>query len=169
MKYLRYLRTVLRHKLNVCRGCWQMYVPFYWALLHDWDKFLPWMFIAYANYFAKTRRDAEGNYHRTTGEDSAFDYAWNAHQKLNGHHWQHWVLYRDDGSIETLPMPDRHRREMLADWIGAGRTYDPKWTPASTRDWYLKERYNMELHPITRRWVESMLEVPKPVQWEAIR
>lgn len=54
----------------------------------------------------------------------------------------------------VLPMPDRYRREMLADWIGAGRAYlgNP-----DTCAWYLENRAKLILHPETRAWLEKEL------------
>lgn len=54
-----------------------------------------------------------------------------------------------------LPMSDKARREMLADWRGAGRAYGN----ADTHGWYLKRRHRMKavLHPETYEWIEIQL------------
>lgn len=56
---------------------------------------------------------------------------------------------------EALPMSDKARREMLADWRGAGRAYGNP----DTHSWYLKRRRLMEarLHPETYEWIEIQL------------
>lgn len=51
------------------------------------------------------------------------------------------------------PMPDVYRREMLADWRGAGRALGFP----DTTGWYEKNRDKMMLHPKTRAWIESQL------------
>lgn len=56
---------------------------------------------------------------------------------------------------KALPMPDRYRREMLADWRGAGRAYGN----TDTRGGYLKNREGIILHPETRVWVEDQLRI----------
>jgi hypothetical protein len=53
----------------------------------------------------------------------------------------------------ALSMPDRYRREMLADWRGAGRAYGNP----DTEKWYKEHCENIILHPETRAWVESEL------------
>ena len=55
------------------------------------------------------------------------------------------------------PMTDLARREMLADWFGAGRAYNSDWTPLEPRKWYEKEKDKMILHPETRAGVEAEL------------
>lgn len=59
------------------------------------------------------------------------------------------------GEPAVLPMPDRYRREMLADWRGAGLA---QGNP-NTERWYLAKRKLLRLHPETRRWIEQQLEV----------
>lgn len=159
MVYLRYLKAVLRHKWFVFLGCLQVGVPLHIAILHDWDKFLPDEFIPYARYFygGAAKRGPDGTYERKPGESQAFDFAWLLHQKRNKHHWQWWILPKDDGSIQIFPMTDLYRREMLADWIGAGRAYTQNWTPGETAKWYAKNSHKMQLHPETRAWIEDQL------------
>lgn len=62
----------------------------------------------------------------------------------------------DDGGTKLLEIPDKYRREMLADWRGAGRAIHGHDETAS---WYQKNKSNMQLHPKTRAWVESELGV----------
>jgi hypothetical protein len=50
-------------------------------------------------------------------------------------------------------MPDKYRREMLADWRGAGRALGKPDTQA----WYAANRDKMKLHPETRAWIEQQL------------
>ncbi|MEW6726891.1 MAG: DUF5662 family protein [Bacillota bacterium] len=54
-----------------------------------------------------------------------------------------------------LPMPDRYRKEMLADWHGAGKAQGKP----DTKAWYLANKDKMLLHPETRDWVEAQLGV----------
>jgi hypothetical protein len=88
----------------------------------------------------------------------------------------HRYLFNDDGSvrcvecwrefdrgellIEALPMPDRYQREMLADWMGAGRAikgHGPEKAIGATQSWYEKNKNLMILHEETRQWVEGYL------------
>jgi hypothetical protein len=78
------------------------------------------------------------------------------HQHHNDHHWQHWILTSDKGSQRALPMPEEVVREMVADWIGAGKAISGK--QASVKDWYKSQKDNIVLHANTRKLVESLVE-----------
>lgn len=56
----------------------------------------------------------------------------------------------DDGTILNIPMPDACRKEMIADWRGAGKAQgSPK-----TWEWWEANKHKLQLHPDTRAWVE---------------
>lgn len=86
----------------------------------------------------------------------AFDAAWNHHRHHNPHHWQHWVLREDSGVVKTLKMPRGLVREMVADWMGAGRAIAGKW---EADEWYLANAQTMLLHYETQMLVEMLLGV----------
>jgi hypothetical protein len=217
----QYLKAVLRHKWFVFWACLQMGVPIWSAILHDWDKFTPEEWLAYARYFYGPKVEVPNTSIFKDGkfvplmeapEDvkRAFDYAWNLHQKRNKHHWQFWLLRFDkpeptfsfqshDGGAShiwvadmqgklaalifdqqskfkadpdaerrleqelnyiptALPMPDRARREMLADWIGAGRAYNKDWTSIEPVNWWTANKKYIHLHPETQAWVEEQMQ-----------
>jgi hypothetical protein len=54
-----------------------------------------------------------------------------------------------------LPMPEHYAREMVADWLGAGRAITGKW---EAKEWYQKNKNAIILHPTTRAFVENLLE-----------
>lgn len=57
--------------------------------------------------------------------------------------------------MDATPMPDVYQREMLADWVGAGRAITGKDEPWI---WYGNNKEKMNLHPDTRHWIETALE-----------
>lgn len=149
-RHLAYLRYVLRHKYYVWRGCRMVGGISLWrAIVHDWDKFLPDEWRAYAETFY-----APGGSKRYQ-ESAAFAAAWNRHQKRNRHHWQWWLLTWDRGETEPLPMPEIDIREMLADWIGAGWAITGQPDP---RSWYEKNREKIILHTASRKMLEALME-----------
>jgi len=132
-------------------------IPIWRLVIHDWSKFLPCEFGPYANFFygewtplvAEPRGPKD--YAVAVETRNAFDGAWLHHQHLNPHHWQHWVLREDSGAVKLLEMPERLWREMVADWMGAGRAITGKWEAAQ---WYAKNRDIIQLAPQTRLSVD---------------
>lgn len=157
----QYLKYVLLHKLYVLQECLE-YGLWWQAIIHDWSKFTPAEWFPYVTKFY-------GGYpfpvdYRPHGQEileyqqrtsAAFKVAWLHHIHHNPHHWQHWC-FLDERGANPLPMPDKYRKEMLADWRAASRAnkgFD------DSRQWYLDTRDNMQLHPDTRAWVERELGV----------
>jgi hypothetical protein len=164
-RHWQYLKYVLRHKWYVFQECLKIGVPLWIAIFHDWDKFLPDEWFPYANYFYGNIPKAKDSHLGAlagmgifpyTYEDCERDFAkaWNAHQKRNKHHWQFWMITWDRGETECLPMPDIYRREMIADWHGAGRAINGT---NNTLSWYLDNYYKIKLHKDTRLWVDREL------------
>jgi hypothetical protein len=168
-RHWQYAKYLARHKWFVfVAGC-RLGIPWL-ALMHDLSKFRPDEWMPYARFFyepdgtKRTRRDSTGFYKPTSTGDDAFDFAWLLHQKRNKHHWQWWVLPEDNGGVKVLPMPDRYRREMLADWRGAGLA---QGTP-DTQRWYAVNQHKMNLHPETRAWIERHLGLDEAALREAL-
>lgn len=137
-KYLKYFRYVFRHKWFVFVECIKLGIPIR-GLLHDISKFLPDEFIAYAEHFY--------------GEDIYnFDYAWRLHLKRNKHHWQWWCNPDGRGNQKVYEMDAPWRKEMLADWIGAGKA-----GAVPAYEWYQKNRDRITLGDMTREWIEERI------------
>lgn len=145
LKHWKYCKYVVRHKWFVLLMGLKLRVWWHQLLVHDWTKFTPWEWSAYVNHF----------YNRPKARKGAFECAWNHHLKWNKHHWQYWVLNRDDGRApEAIEMPDRFVREMVADWAGAGLAQGR----LDILDWYYTRAHNIILHPKTRKRVEELLD-----------
>jgi hypothetical protein len=161
LKYYQYIRYIVRHKWFVFIACYKLGIPWL-GIIHDWSKFTPSEWGPYMEYFygddgKKNREQSKEVHHK--GIDAAFDAAWNRHKNRNKHHWQWWILQEDDGPIKYIPMEERYMKEMLADWIGAGRAIQGRrdWRP-----WYDKQRDTIKVHPETREWIERKFsELPK--------
>lgn len=167
MKYIKYLRYLLRHKWYVMLECFNQ--GLIWrGITHDLSKFLPSEFVPYANYFygkkgddIKKGRDETGYYKPTDTGDERFDFAWLLHQKRNKHHWQWWCLPEDEGGLKVLEMEWTSAVEMICDWVGAGKAQG-HFSPINdkyleTRKWYSKNKDKMKLGKETRRMVEIFI------------
>lgn len=163
-KHLYYARYVALHKYFVFIGCRRLGVNLFQALIHDWSKLLPVEWIPYTNHFygSKPIQRDETGYYDASKQDDAFVFAWLHHQHLNPHHWQHYVLKRDDGDVRVLPMKEKHIREMVADWFGAGLTqsiiegWDHKPNP---KVWYEANKGHILLHPDSVKILLPLLDI----------
>jgi len=165
-KYIKYLNYVLRHKWYVFIECCKK--GQYWrGIMHDNSKFRLDELMPYARFFygdyksiqefngdVRNRYLSSGCYKEKVEED--FDLAWLKHIHRNKHHWQHWLLQEDDGSLKKLGMEGKYIDEMIADWNGAGMA---KNGINDTRNWYLKNRENIKLNGRTKHIVETCLNV----------
>lgn len=124
--------------------CCKLGIPWL-GVIHDLSKFSRDEFCVYAKRFYGPHR----------GENTLeWKRCWLHHQNTNKHHPEYWEMRGRLGS-EVLPIPDRYRKEMLADWRGAGRAYGNPDTAA----WYKENRDKIVLHPETRMWVEEQLGI----------
>jgi len=146
-KYWQYFVYLLRHKWFVFRECARYGI--YWrGIAHDLTKFRPVEFIPYAKYYFGGRPMSER-------EHEEYTLAWNYHQKRNRHHYHYWIMF-SRGRNSALPMPDKYRKEMIADMRGAARA---KKAEQSVAEWYLERRGKILLHRETRAWVEAELGI----------
>jgi hypothetical protein len=117
---------------------------------HDESKYNSEEYIPYLNHFYPKAG--------TTGKEpeimKAYDIAWNIHQKKNPHHWQYWVLVRDEGKMKALDMEFPYIVECLCDWHSFSQK-DPKST---AYNWYQQNSKNMIFSPATRELVEELVE-----------
>lgn len=153
VKYLKYL---VRHKWYVFVECKKLGVPFL-GIVHDLSKFHPEEFFRSASRYYGDHADDKAEKQAL----QEYKKSWLHHQRHNKHHWQYWVVYiprsNDNWTSEwgCLAMPDRYRREMVADWRGSGITFgDP-----DTKAWYMSHKETILLHPETRAWVEKELAI----------
>lgn len=173
-RYWAHFKNLLKHKYCVYIAGRKRGLGVVRLVLHDWDKFGPRMFIAYARNFYGPKEDfpssTSESYRRArvagvwlyTREEveKDFDYTWNRHQKVSKHHWQHWVLMEDDGNICPLEVPYYDMVEMLSDWEGARAAYNSE---ESMIDWYQRTAHARKLHPATQAWIEAEIGIARPI------
>lgn len=145
--HLKYLSYVARHKWFVLVAGLKVKAPLWRLLIHDWSKFSRAEWGPYVRKFYGSGDPLDVLL--------AFDKAWLHHQHRNPHHWQSWLLREDEGNVIPLRMPEALAREMVADWMGAGRAITGKWDVA---DWYSLNSGKITLHPETRAYVERLID-----------
>lgn len=165
-KYIQYLNYVIKHKWYVAIECFKMGL-IWQGIIHDMSKFLPNEFVPYARFFhgkkKKQIRDKTGYYKPTDTGDTDFDFAWFLHQKRNPHHWQYWICPDDNKNIKVFEIPHKYVKEMVCDWIGAGKAqgyFSPSNDPLlETRKWWEANNKKMLFHLNTRKKIEQMLYI----------
>lgn len=149
MKHLKYFVYICKHKWFVLlAGLRVGGIPFWRLLIHDYTKFSK---AEWAPYVERFFNGNSGKEDKTYDPDS-FKEAWKHHWQNNPHHWEYWAKF--DGQL-AVPMPVAYIREMVADWIGAGRAITGKW---GIEDWYNKTKDKQNLHYLTRELVENALK-----------
>ncbi len=152
-----YASYVARHKWFVLRAGLKTGAPLWRLLIHDWSKLTPAEWGPYVMKFYGTREISAPSLEWAGGfladVDAAFDAAWLHHQHRNPHHWQHWLLREDDGDTKLIEMPEPLVREMVADWMGAGRAITGKW---EVEKWYAENRPKIQLAQATRAMVDDL-------------
>ena len=177
---LQYLHYIARHKWYVFLACLELcldwvrecdrlswtygvkIVRLIWrGLAHDISKFYPSEWGPYRAYFygVAGEKNRAANLEGKPDETGyrPFDLAWLKHQHRNPHHWQYYILRKDDGSVVPLLMSELDMLEMLCDWKGAGASTSGRFSWARTQEWYQKNSHKQILHPSTKARVEAFL------------
>jgi hypothetical protein len=150
---VKYFWLILKHKWFVLLAGIRTGCPLWRLLIHDWTKFLPCELPHYQRQFFGKADDPEG-----------FIHCWVHHQNSNPHHWEYWIPRTGhtrcnppypDG--EPVPMPMWAVREMVADWVGAGRAYAGKWPDMQNWEWFEKSKDRMRLHEASWASVATVL------------
>ena len=147
-KHWNYFKYVCKHKWFVFQAGCRLKVPLWRLIIHDWSKFTPAEWTPYANRFFGGRAGVEDK----DLDPEEFRVAWMHHIHHNPHHWEHWV-FCDGGVIE---MPSNFVREMIADWLGAGRAITGSW---DIRSWYDKTKSKRILGQYTGIQVGHLINI----------
>jgi hypothetical protein len=164
-QYWSHFKYIMIHKWYVFLECRKKGI-LWRGIVHDLSKFRPSEFIAYSNYFFNTdgtRKDPMSNYSR---QKEAFKRAWCCHQNRNDHHPFYWTTgtHNSSGgnnSVEAV-FPDVWAlKETAADMIGASAAQGNSDPLQGAKDYYLKHKDNIILHPLARSILEIELGVEK--------
>ena len=113
---------------------------------HDKSKYEDDEFYPYLHHFYPSNAGKNN--------EELYDKAWNHHQKCNPHHWQYWILIRDEGKLEPLPMPENYVIEMLCDW----QSFSYKNPESTAWKWYNDNKDKMILHNDTIKLIKKYIE-----------
>jgi hypothetical protein len=148
----KFLWRTLVHKHWVFLAGLRTKAPIWRLVIHDWTKFTP----AEAPHYGRRHYGAKDDI-------LGFVYAWNHHSKLNPHHWEFWIPVTAHRlspvkAGKPLPMPEWAVREMVADWLGASKSYEGFFPKSlETWSWYHDEKRKLKLHDETWVLLERVL------------
>ena len=145
---LRLLIAILRHKWYVLFAGWRLKVPLWRLLVHDLSKFSPVEFGPYARH-----------HYGDKGDPESYARAWQHHWRHNAHHWEHWPSY-------GLAMPEKIVREMVADWLAAGRAYEGRWPDLHNFTWFRENAHTMNMHPMTWLRLHTVMDEAAQLDWK---
>ena len=164
-QYIAYIVSLREHIENVQEACEQLGVDRNQADIHDQSKFSPEEFESYANYFWNSDGTPAKKEDHTTMKQYEFIHAWLHHIHYNPHHWQHWIFpdgYAPENMVAskyitrdgTMPMPERFVLEMVADWMGASKSYTGSWDMGI---WLIENIKRITLHPYSTESLRRIL------------
>ncbi len=142
--WMKMIWTVLKHKWFILISGWRLKVPMWKLLIHDLSKFSPAEFIPYARY------------HYGEPDLPAYARAWKHHYAHNSHHYEYWG---------GKPMPEIAVREMVADWMAAGKVYNGRWPDLSNFTWFRQNEHRIRMHPSSWQWLHIILDEAAGFRW----
>lgn len=153
MRFIRHLKTVIKHKHTVFLHCLKAGIPWR-GIMHDMSKFSPIEFFGGVKYFLGDRSPTEL-------ERSARGYslAWMHHKGRNRHHFEYWTDYNGiTRKIEPVKMPIKYVKEMFCDRVAAGKVYlGKKYTNENPVNYFLGGSAKRNMHPETAELLETWL------------
>lgn len=148
-RHWQYLKYILRHKYLVYYYGRKLFGLSRWQLLrHDLSKFSREEWTSYVNKFFSNKP-----FSPLDDYELMFSYGWNQHQKFNKHHWQYWLLIKNDGVIDPLEIPIEYIYEMVADWIAVGYVLG-----GSVWDWWAANKDKIVMHERSKSLVDVVID-----------
>lgn len=149
----KYFILTIKHKWFVFLAGRKLNVTLWRLIKHDWSKFLPSELPHYGRQFFGPANDASG-----------FALCWARHQNRHEHHWEYWVprTGHSRGGLQdnvALAMHGQAIKEMMADWMGAGRAYEGKWPDFHNWTWVTEHLPEMNLHHRTEQHIYTVIGI----------
>lgn len=152
MKALNHLKTILTHKKYVFFFSRKLGIGWqgFW---HDMSKFSPIEFWESVKYYSGTRSPIDA-----CKEDKGYSLAWQSHKGKNRHHYEFWQDNFDKGTTQIC-MPDKYVKEMICDYLAAGRAYKGKDFDFNCEYiwWVNKKKNPIAMHPAQFYVVDKVL------------
>ena len=138
----KHFHKVCTHKKWVFYYCCRVGIPIQ-GILHDLSKFSPVEFWESVKYYQGTSSPIDA-----CKKEKGYSNAWMHHKGRNKHHYEYWQDDFDHGG-KPIEMPMKYKKEMLCDFLGAGKAYYGKdFNYQKEYEWWLNRKSNpMAMHP----------------------
>lgn len=147
-----HLTTIVVHKYWVFIYCCRLGVPWR-GIIHDISKFSWIEFSESAKYYQSGKKSPIP----VIKKENGYSKAWQHHKGHNPHHYEYWTDNYDTG-VSSIEMPEKYVREMVADWMAAGRTYNGKsFTVNDEIKWWNDYKDKKFIHPKTKERITEIL------------
>jgi len=151
---LKFFKITLKHKWFVFQAGLKLRVSFWRLIKHDCSKFL----LSEMPYYGK-------QFYGSANDEKGYIKCWLKHQNRNDHHWEYWIPrsghYKCNPPYpnnEPIPMPEQCLREMISDWMGAGKAYEGKWPDINNWTWFENNKDKIRLHEETRKLLYKIID-----------
>ena len=150
----RHFKKVCTHKRWVFYYCYKVGITFQ-GLIHDLSKFSPTEFWESVKYYQGTSSPIDA-----CKKENGWSAAWMHHKGRNKHHYEYWQDNFDNGG-NPIEMPMKYKKEMLCDYLGAGRAYygksfnfekELKW-------WESKKSKPIAMHPNDMAFIDKYINL----------
>jgi hypothetical protein len=127
------------------------------GLLHDLSKFSLVEFWEGVRYYQGTFSPIDA-----CKKENGWSPAWMHHKGRNKHHYEYWMDNLDDGGT-PLEMPLKYKKEMLCDYLGAGRAYYGKdFTYEKEYEWWQNKLSKpLAMHDSNKDFISMYMELLK--------
>lgn len=153
MNWIKHFKTICTHKYWVFYFGRRLGIGWqtFW---HDMSKFSPTEFFESVRYYTGTGSPIDA-----CKKENGYSMAWFHHRGRNPHHYEYWQDNFDNGG-QPVRMPDKYRKEMLCDYLAAGRAYTGKcFTLHNEYVWWRGKREKpLAMHESTYKFIDDCME-----------
>jgi len=150
-KIFGHLKTILIHKYWVFIYCCKLGIPFR-GVIHDMSKFSWTEFSESVKYYQGGKKSPIP----VIKAENGYSKAWQHHKGRNKHHYEYWTDNYDLGTT-AIEIPEKYVKELVADWMGAGRAYCGKsFTVDDEIKWWNNCKDAKFIHPKTKEKIAEL-------------
>ena len=153
INFFKHFKKVCTHKFWVFVYCLKAGIPLQ-GLFHDMSKFSPIEFFESVKYYQGGSSPIDAS-----KKANGYSKAWMHHKGRNKHHYEYWQDNFDHGG-KAIEMPMKYKKEMICDYMGAGKSYyGNEFTFQKEYEWWKNKKMNpIAMHKNDLIFVDNFFE-----------